>query len=55
MRHLTSGQYWDRPAGGDTGHLFLDTVLTYKDLIYLSNLQFIIAYETLKSLIIMGM
>ena len=48
----------DRPAGGDTGHLFLmfggpvcadrisycplDRVLTYKNLIYLLNLQIII-------------
>ena len=23
MRHLASAQYWDRPAGGDTGRLFL--------------------------------
>ena len=56
MRHLASAQYWDRPAGGDTEHLFLafggpvcadrisncplDKVLTYKNLIYLLNLQF---------------
>ena len=49
MRHLLSAQYWDRPAGGDTGRLFLafggpvcadrfsncplDRVLTYKNLI----------------------
>ena len=55
MRHLASAQYWDQPAGGDTGRLFLafgrpvcanrisncplDTVLTYKNLIYLLNLQ----------------
>ena len=55
MRHLVSAQYWDQPAGGDTGHLFLafgrlvctdgisncplDRVLTYKNLIYLLNLQ----------------
>ena len=55
MRHLASAQYWDRPAGGDTGRLFLafggpvytdrisncplDRVLTYKNLIYLLNLQ----------------
>ena len=23
MRHLVSAQYWDRPAGGNTGRLFL--------------------------------
>ena len=55
MRHLASAQYWDQPAGGDTGRLFLvfggpvcadrisncplDRVLTYKNLIYLLNLQ----------------
>ena len=56
MRHLASAQYWDQPAGEDTGRLFLafggpicadrisncplDKVLTYKNLIYLLNLQF---------------
>ena len=56
MRHLASALYWDRPAGGNTGRLFLmfdgpvcadrisncplDRVLTYKKLIYLLNLQF---------------
>ena len=56
MRHLANAQYWDRPAGGNTGRLFLafggpvcadrfsncplDRVLTYKNLIYLLNLQF---------------
>ena len=56
MRHLASAQYWDQPAGGDTGCLFLafggpvcanrisncplDRVLTYKNLICLLNLQF---------------
>ena len=56
-RHLASAQYWDRPAGGNTGCLFLtfggpvyadrishcplDRVLTYKNLIYLLNLQFV--------------
>ena len=56
MRHLASAQYWDRPAGGNTGRLFLmfggpvcadrssncplDRVLTYKNLIDLLNLQF---------------
>ena len=51
MRHLANAQYWDRPAGGNTGRLFLafggpvcadrfsncplDRVLTYKNLIYL--------------------
>ena len=55
MRHLANAQYWDRPTGGNTGHLFLafggpvcadrisncplDMVLTYKILIYLLNLQ----------------
>ena len=49
MRHLANAQYWDRPAGGNTGRLFLafggpvcadrfsncplDRVLTYKNLI----------------------
>ena len=58
MRHLANAQYWDRPAGGNTGRLFLafggpvyadrfsncplDRVLTYKNLIYLLNLQFCI-------------
>ena len=23
MRHLANAQYWDRPAGGNTGRLFL--------------------------------
>ena len=52
-RHLGSAQYWDRPAGGNSGRLFLafggpvcadrisncplDRVLTYKNLIYLLN------------------
>ena len=56
MRHLTNAQYWDRPAGGNTGRLFLvfggpvcadrisncplDRVLTYKNLIYILNLQY---------------
>ena len=56
MRHLANAHYWDRPAGGNTGRLFLafggpvcadrisncplDRVLTYKNLIYLLNLQF---------------
>ena len=56
MRHLANAQYWDQPAGGNTGRLFLafggpvcanrisncplDRVLTYKNLIYLLNLQF---------------
>ena len=55
MRHLANAQYWDRPAGGNTGRLFLvfggpvctnrisncplDRVLTYKNLIYFLNLQ----------------
>ena len=64
MRHLANAQYWDRPAGGNTGRLFLafggpvcadritncplDRVLTYKNLIYLLNLQF---YLTIKVII----
>ena len=55
-RHLASAQHWAGLAGGDTGRLFLtfggpvradrisycplDRVLTYKNLIYLLNLQF---------------
>ena len=55
MCHLASAQYWDQPAGGNIGHLFLmfcgpvcanwirncpwDRVLSYKNLIYLLNLQ----------------
>ena len=58
MRHLANAQYWDRPAGGNTGRLFLafggpvcadrisicplDRVLTYKNLIYLLNLQLVL-------------
>ena len=54
-RHLVSAQHWTGLAGGDTGRLFLmfggpvcadrisycplDRVLTYKNLIYLLNLQ----------------
>ena len=54
MRHLAKAQYWDHPAGGNTGRLFLafggpvcadrisncplDRVLTHKNLIYLLNL-----------------
>ena len=61
MRHLANAQYWDRPAGGNTGRLFLafggpvcadrisicplDRVLTYKNLIYLLNLQIILYPE----------
>ena len=61
MRHLANAQYWDRPAGGNTGRLFLafggpvcadrfsncplDRVLTYKNLIYLLNLQFICPFH----------
>ena len=61
MRHLANAQYWDRPAGGNTGRLFLafggpvcadrfsncplDRVLTYKNLIYLLNLQFFMELE----------
>ena len=26
MRHLANAQYWDRPAGGNTGRLFLALV-----------------------------
>ena len=66
MRHLANAQYWDRPAGGNTGRLFLafggpvcadrisncplDRVLTYKNLIYLLNLQ---VYRCPKTLQIM--
>ena len=55
MHHLANAQYGDRPAGGNTGRLFLafggpvcadrfsncplDRVLTYKNLIHLLNLQ----------------
>ena len=55
LRHLANAQYWDQPAGGNTGCLFLafggpacadrvsncplDRVLTYKNLIYLLNFQ----------------
>ena len=55
MRHLVSAQYWTSLAGGNTGRLLLtfrgpvctdwisncplDRVLTYKNLIYLLNLQ----------------
>ena len=58
MCHLASAQYWDRLAGENTGRLFLtfgglvcadrisncplDRVLTYKNLVYLLNLQFCI-------------
>ena len=57
-RHLASAQYWAGLAGGNTGRLFLtfggpvradrisycplDRALTYKNLIYLLNLQFVI-------------
>ena len=37
MRHLASAQYWDRISNCP-----LDRVLTYKNLIYLLNLQFLI-------------
>ena len=56
-RHLASAQYWTGLAGGNTGRLFLtfgglvhadrisycplDRVLTYKNLIYILNLQFV--------------
>ena len=55
-RHMASAQYRTGLAGGDTGRLFLtfgrpvrtdrisngplDRILTYKNLIYLLNLQF---------------
>ena len=61
MHHLASAQYWDRPAGGNTAHLFLtfggpvcanrisncplDRVLTYKNLFYLLNLQIVRALQ----------
>ena len=60
-RHLASAQSKDRLAGGDTGRLFLtfggpvsptgvsncplDRVLTYKNLIYLLNLQYFLVLE----------
>ena len=56
MRHLASAQYWDRPAGGNTGRLFLmfgglvcadqisncplDGVLTYKNLFYCATIAY---------------
>ena len=62
-RHLASAQSKDRLAGGDTGRLFLtfggpvsptgvsncplDRVLTYKNLIYLLNLQFDTIHRTI--------
>ena len=62
MCHLANAQYWDRPAGGNTGRLFLafggpvcadrisncplDRVLTYKNLIYLLNLQIVFTLST---------
>ena len=63
-RHLASAHHWAGLAGGDTGRLFLtfggpvradrisycplDRVLTYKNLIYLLNLQiFIVGIETI--------
>ena len=49
MRHLASAEYWDWPAGGDTGRLFLafggaglrrpDKQFINLNLIYLLNLQ----------------
>ena len=58
MRHLANAQYWDQPAGGNTGRLFLafgglvcaDQISncpldTYKNLIYLLNLQFSYLYQ----------
>ena len=57
MRHLANAHYMTGPAGGNTGRLFLsfggpvsvdrinncplDRVLTYKNLIYLLNLQIV--------------
>ena len=68
MRHLASAQYWDRPAGGDTGHLSLafggpvcadrisncplDRALTYKNLIYLLNLQFCLYYGVFDKIVL---
>ena len=65
MLHLANAQYWDWPAGGDTGCLFLafggpvcadrisncplDRVLTYKNLIYLLNLQFFFYLKKFKN------
>ena len=69
MRHLANAQYWDRPAGGNTGRLFLafggpvcadrisncplDRVLTYKNLIYLLNLQ-VLRVRCLRSVSFIG-
>ena len=71
MRHLANAQYWDWPAGGNTGRLFLafggpvcadrfsncplDRVLTYKNLIYLLNLQFVLVVVTLTYKILSGL
>ena len=68
MRHLANAQYWDLPAGGNTGRLFLafggpvcadrisncplDRVLTYKNLIYLLNLQICLRFRILLKLVI---
>ena len=65
MRHLANAQYWDWPAGGNTGRLFLafggpvcadrisncplDRVLTYKNLIYLLNLQICSKYREIQT------
>ena len=68
-RHLASAHHWAGLAGGDTGRLFLtfggpvradrisycplDRVLTYKNLIYLLNLQFsyfVLSYKMVHSL-----
>ena len=62
-RHLASAQYWAGLTGGDTERLFLtfggpvcvgrisycpsDRVLTYKNLIYLLNLQFCLSKRSL--------
>ena len=62
-RHLASAQHWTGLAGGDTGRLFLtfggpvcadrisycplDRVLTYKNLIYLLNLQIHLVFDEL--------
>ena len=67
MRHLANAQYWDRPAGGNTGRLFLafggpvcadrfsncplDRVLTYKNLIYLLNLQYCLKAHIVRCLL----
>ena len=63
MRHLASAQYWDRPACGNTGHLFLmfgrlvyadqisncplDRVLTYKKIYAMASEQSLTDQKTI--------